>query len=95
MQLQRRDVQIPAVDLHEYGPSPVAGLGRFPSLDDANLVWVVDQDAHGRTDGRELVRERRKVGDLVGGHGEAVEDLMSSCGGEQVGPGERMRCLHP
>ena len=68
---------VAAVDLHEDGPSPVLGLGGFPSLDYLHLIGVIDQNSHVRANGSELVSQCREIGDLVRSHGESIEDLQT------------------
>ena len=74
-----RRVQVTAIDLHEDRPPSVARLCRLPCLNHADLIRVVDEDPHGRAHSKQLIGERRKVRDLVGGHGKAIENLRSSC----------------
>ena len=73
-------VLVAAIDLHEDRPLPVVGLGGFPSLDDLDLVRVIDEDMHGSANGCELISEGREVCNFVGRHREAVKNLLRSEG---------------
>lgn len=68
-------ILVAAIDLEEDGPLSVAGLGGLPGLDDLDLIRVIDKDAHGSTNGGQLVGERREICDLVGRHRQPVKDL--------------------